>query len=372
MRRGYSDLSDEEKDKVFIGLLREWFILTENGLTEVAGIERGLKVLKPYCVNMGQSGGPKMREFVGMKIDDAPSMEAFWMGVCQRSAGNGKVRLFSDERDRVVAEVSECAIAGRSKLACFTICEMIGNFGFQSLFPEYEGMFTEAVPYGDPVCRFVVWRKGTQPKLVQNTEVEMPLIPQFKMDFVSLATLGELWANTTRALIDVVGSEGTSETLLPRMRDFGRQFGMNYLQESSRQETTLTGNDSMITKLSQISQRKGRYWSDGTTQQGEVVECPFSGSPPEICLQFQAFFNGICEAIDPSYEFAYDRMMTKGDKACHWTIRRKGEAAKEKAKDEATTDDPVKTLTMRFARGEITEEELERKLAHLRKLGLVK
>jgi uncharacterized membrane protein len=65
-------------------------------------------------------------------------------------------------------------------------------------------------------------------------------------------------------------------------------------------------------------------------------------------------------------------MMTKGDKTCHWTISKKGEAAREKAKDEATTDDPVKTLTMRFARGEITEEELERKLAHLRKLGLVK
>jgi len=65
-------------------------------------------------------------------------------------------------------------------------------------------------------------------------------------------------------------------------------------------------------------------------------------------------------------------MMTKGDKTCHWTIKKKGELVKEKLKEEAPSDDPVKMLAMRFAKGEITEEELEKKVAHLRKLGLMK
>ena len=33
---------------------------------------------------------------------------------------------------------------------------------------------------------------------------------------------------------------------------------------------------------------------------------------------------------------------------------------------------PSDVLALKYARGEITEEELEKKIAHLRKLGLVK
>jgi len=128
----------------------------------------------------------------------------------------------------------------------------------------------------------------------------------------------------------------------------------------------------LVLLIQAMHQRKGEVRKQTGNADCEIMECPFSGSPSESCLQYEAFFNGICEAIDPSYEFAYDRMMTKGDKTCHWTIRKKGELVKEELKEEAPSDDPVKMLAMRFAKGEITEEELEKKVAHLRKLGLMK
>jgi hypothetical protein len=101
-----------------------------------------------------------------------------------------------------------------------------------------------------------------------------------------------------------------------------------------------------------------------------IEECPFKDAPAQVCSQLEAFFNGICEAIDPSYEFAYDRMMTKGDKTCHWMIRKKGEAEKMKVKGEAASDDPVKRLTNMFIEGDITEEEFRKKLAVLKELKL--
>jgi len=45
--------------------------------------------------------------------------------------------------------------------------------------------------------------------------------------------------------------------------------------------------------------------------------------------------------------------MTKGDKTCHWTIRKKGGPLREKS----TEDDALRTLRLRFAQGEITPEQ---------------
>jgi len=65
-------------------------------------------------------------------------------------------------------------------------------------------------------------------------------------------------------------------------------------------------------------------------------------------------------------------MMTKGDKTCHWAIRKKGEVAKEKSKEEITSEDPAKRLAMRFANGEISLEEFEKNIASLKKHGMIK
>jgi hypothetical protein len=38
----------------------------------------------------------------------------------------------------------------------------------------------------------------------------------------------------------------------------------------------------------------------------ESTECPCKSVAPEICQQFEGVFKGVCEAINPEYEFAYD------------------------------------------------------------------
>lgn len=47
-------------------------------------------------------------------------------------------------------------------------------------------------------------------------------------------------------------------------------------------------------------------------------------------------------------------------------------SATKKPKEEVVADDPIKMLTTMYIKGEIAEEELERKVAHIRKLRLVK
>jgi hypothetical protein len=106
--------------------------------------------------------------------------------------------------------------------------------------------------------------------------------------------------------------------------------------------------------------RRGTNSSNKDLVEGQIDECPFSGGPTEICSQYEAFFNGLCEAINPDCEFAYDRMMTKGDKTCHWTIRKKGEPAKEKPQGEAAKEpgeNAFELLKKRLVKGEITPEQ---------------
>ncbi len=89
-----------------------------------------------------------------------------------------------------------------------------------------------------------------------------------------------------------------------------------------------------------------------------VVECPFSQAPPEVCIQYEAFFKGVCEAIDPEVEFVYDRMMSDGDPSCHWTLKRKRAPASQGASVEVLDEeDMVKKLKWRLTNGEIGIDE---------------
>jgi hypothetical protein len=121
-----------------------------------------------------------------------------------------------------------------------------------------------------------------------------------------------------------------------------------------------------------LHQRSSVAEIHGDKVEGVVTECPFSAYPPEICHQYEAFFNGVCEVIDPEYEFAYHRMMTKGDKTCQWTISRKDPDSRERAREEHLPEDPAKMLAVRLAKSEISEEEFDRKMALMRKHSLVK
>jgi hypothetical protein len=93
---------------------------------------------------------------------------------------------------------------------------------------------------------------------------------------------------------------------------------------------------------------------------------------PEHCQLVESINDSICKSINSDYEFRYDSMMTKGADKCVWTVRKNGDAVKEKPKGEAKMDDPVKMLAMRYAKGEIAKEELEERLENLKRLGLVK
>jgi len=291
--------------------------------------------------------------------------------VAKRSGTGGSVSVEVRDDGRYLV-IEDCQTRGQSKAACKCFCAIAARSFWRELDPESEIDWVDSKANGDPSCRIAIKRKGV-PNPVSAVmwvvrDCDAPLSKE-DWDFWGRATAGENWAIVTRALVDRMGDEKAVALMDPYMRQSGLAFGLRWAQSSK-----LSGSEDWILAAVYAVQESFGMKLSGTRenegQLNEVTACPFSGSSPVICHQLEAFFNGICEAIDPEYEFAYDRMMSKGDKTCHWTISKKGGLATQQSKDEAAADDPIKRLTNKYIDGEITEEDFRKKLAVLKELRL--
>jgi hypothetical protein len=347
--------SEEEKKALTVGLFREWWIASTKALVESVGSEEALRHLKPYFVNAGRAGAYHIKRLTGLPTDDAGSIMVVWIGIAHFQMSNAKVTVKASSKDYAIAEMTDCAINGACPEACYCWCLFVNDGGIY-LNPDYETELIKCIPWGDSYCCIKASKKGITSIDNPSIIVPIPEISAKLANFLSHAYVGENWVNASRAFIDAVGSERASEVLCTKMRSAGHAVGENLV---SKYDFVLDKPGVVVHSLNILHQKRESYSLNGSSQ-GEVTECPFSEAPLEICLQYEAFFNGICEVIDPSYEFAYDRMMTKGDKTCHWTIRKKGDAPKKKAREEPSKElgeTAFELLKKRLVKGEITPEQ---------------
>ena len=148
----------------------------------------------------------------------------------------------------------------------------------------------------------------------------------FRMQYV-----GESWVFTTRAFMDTIGIKAALEKLRMYMRHSGLTYGIRLAEEFENVPRGLKFLGEVIGSINDHHLRKGERTSSENEIEQVVVECPFSQAPPEVCIQYEAFFKGVCEAIDPEIEFENDRMMSDGDSSCHWALRRKRAPASQGA-----------------------------------------
>lgn len=56
-----------------------------------------------------------------------------------------------------------------------------------------------------------------------------------------------------------------------------------------------------------------------------IPTCPWSYFRPESCDVLAAWVQGICEGLNPNYEYVLTRAIPRGDDCCAWEIRRRPE-----------------------------------------------
>lgn len=362
------ELSEKEKEELSVGMLREWWITATQVLVEMIGSKDALKFLKPYFVNSGRAGAYHIKRLTGLPTDDAGSTIALWFGIGHHQGSKARVVVKASSKDYAIAEMTDCALEGACPEVCYCWCLYI-SYGGSDINPEYEIELIKCIPWGDEGCCFKISKKGAEPLKNPTINIPIPDVSPELTNFLSHAYMGEMWVNATRAFIDATGKEKVSEQLCVEMRRSGLTLGKKLAPKS---KSIVDEPGSLVHWLNALHKKVESCSFDENCSMGEVTECPFSEAPLEICQQYESFYNGILESVNPDYYFAYDRMMTKGDKTCHWVVRKRMEKEGIKTAEKPIPDDPIRRLTNRFIDGEITEEELEKKLSSLRKLGLVK
>ena len=373
------ELSEEELRELSIGLLREWWIAATQALVDTAGSETALKYLKPYSVHAGKAGGIVFQRMTDIPSNCIPAI-VHGTGAAMAVEFNGVLgRGYMASDGSLIRELIGCSTRGLCKEACIAFCDYACGNALMEYAPSYEMKLARSLAFGDDSCHWLIFRKGEEPLVAPREEFLTPL--DFKQPYVptedlkkslSHAYAGEFWVITTRAFIDYAGSEKALERLCFYLRHSGMSLGIRLSDRLNAHDKKMGSIVELVEIIQGLHQRKGTIMKEEGGAEGEVLECPFSSSPSEMCLQYEAFFNGICEALDPTIEFRYDSMMTKGSDNCHWVIKKKGTLAKAKPTEEKPSGDPAIILGIRYAKGEITKQELAEMMANLRHHGLVK
>jgi hypothetical protein len=358
------ELTEEVKRELSVGLLREWWVTASQALEDKVGVEEALILLRKGFSHHGAAGSQIAANFLSMDPCD-PLTFAYSDVMAKRSGTGGSVSVEIRGDGRYLV-IEDCRTGGESRVACKCFCAIAAELFWKEMDPEIEIDWLNSKANGDLSCRVAIKRRGAPPPVGEVLKVvrdmDVPLSEE-DWEFFSKATVGENWAIVIRALADRLGDQGTIDLMEPYMRNSGLAFSLKWSQGSRLAcvqdrilAAVVTVHESFDMKLPAAGESE---------ELGSIVtECPFSGSSSLICHQFEAFFNGICEAIDPSYEFAYDRMMTKGDKTCHWTIRKKDDRNKS-LMESASATDPIAILKLRYAKGEITDDQYDKMLGRL-------
>jgi hypothetical protein len=329
---------------------------------DVIGSEEAIKRLKPYYIHSGRAGGLVFQNMTGIPSND-PVASIWGMGpnietMLEGTWGPG----YLAKDGSLMMEFQGCITKGLYKEACLIWCGVAVCTSHMELSPEYEAKLLRSMSYGDPCCVWEVHKRGTAPLVEEREEFRPPpeFVPPFTPDeemkvYLSSAWTGELWILATRTLVDTIGPDAALQRLGPYMRDSGRAVGLKLAKNSPPGGRSLETITSVVSTIHELHQKRLEVTAIADRTQGTIRECPFAGSaPPLLCMQYEAFFNGICEAIDPAYEFLYERTMVGGDAECGWQIRRKDSKGEPPVKLE---QEPLKVLRLRLARGEITKEE---------------
>jgi predicted hydrocarbon binding protein len=348
------EISEEKKKELSIGLLREWWMTTVHTLTDAIGPGSALVHLKPYYINSGRAGAINIVQLTGLPTDNAGELLAVWIGIANARISEGKIGIRESSKDLAFAEVSGCETKGVNREACYCFCVFTCS-GINEVNQHFETELIRSIPWGDDNCCFRTIRTGAETSVKPKTWVVIPKISSDLTNYLGLAYCGEFWTDATRANIDALGSDEAIKRLKVVMNESGMTVGKKIVEMELKESSI--GN--VIHLLNELHQKKESCSWGKDSSSGEVTDCPFSSSPPEMCYQYEAFFNGICEVIDPDYEFVYDRMMTKGDDACHWMIRKKMEPvqSQEQRIIKESSETPLELLKKRFVKGEITPEQ---------------
>lgn len=297
-------------------------------LLDEVGANKALEATRGYTKVWGINGANQAKQRFGLKgteLEDL-ALSYYWVH-CGTSYGH--IKPLEIREGGAVVEIYACPtkqIPNAPPEVCVALSHYIGEGMCQALNPEYEFVYTHHIANHDDRCRYVVKKKSSKVNLDNPGRLLKTIPLDLSQEELNMLAGGVCYASLnifTTASIDLIGSEKTLELALPQARETGHKVGKFLMGGSESKGSLQTIGEKMDLFGSMWGHVGAPAKLNGSVLEKEITECPCKGSPLEVCKQFEALSNGICEAINPDYILALDRRMSEGESSCHWVVRKK-------------------------------------------------
>ena len=250
----------------------------------------------------------------------------------------------------VTGELKEKGAVGINRGCLFKdstpeFCMYISHFTTKAITdfvnPEYEDIWTHHETSGDEYCRYIFKKRSDPISVMDDLGPTLAKLPRFEIPpnqarAMRAWALAAFWSEIVSAFVDLNGAETASEILRLNSQKIGIKTGKKLKKRYGDFGNDVDALCKLFNSISISLNRKGILNLDIPNEfSKEITDCPWQIFDTYHCVQWHSFLRGMLESVNPKYEFACDRMMTKGDKTCHWTIRKKGKLANEKTMEEA-------------------------------------
>jgi predicted ArsR family transcriptional regulator len=337
-------------------LLTDWWLGNVRRMVGEIGSERTIELLWPHHANAALAayqylqGATRLEPCSGWDW----THDLGWISTLVMHIFNRKPVMEISYRERGnFTWVEDCILKNGPSELCEVMCRRGHALVAETLGQDVVSENISMLSKGDGRCSWLTYsRSRPRPDpddLGQEMATSFPVrLPRELVDAICLEYLSESWVMSTRAMVSIDNGRTCNKTLYPLMKNRGADHVAQLRVPQRSADMAISEIERMQTSLAMTGQRGAS--KDGDVK-GTIKECPFKDAPPETCGQIEAFCNGMCEAVDPRMHFSYLSSMAKGDKECVWEIKVDPEV---KAAD---TSDPLRVLKLRFARGEISEEQ---------------
>ncbi len=303
-------------------------------LNEV-GLNRTIEATKHYNEAWGRAVVGMVKERFGPQANDLETlaMTGYYAHSC---TSMGHIKPLEIWEGGAIAELFACPNPGMNAPPemCIAMSHVMSGSFCKFVNPSYEVIYTHHMGNGDDCCRWVIKKKSSKYTVDDlgrlKKTIPLDLSMEERLSWSSRMVVMSQLFNFTSVLKDLVGSQRTLDLLVPMARQTGLRVG-TMMKGGADGRGDLPMIKEKMEFLGSVIQQNGMpSIISGSSLEREITDCPLKGAPPEVCKQFEGVFNGVCEAINPDYEFAYDWMMSKGDSTCHWVVRKKSEVGKSK------------------------------------------
>lgn len=304
-------------------------ILSFDELVKQSGMGESLAAVRPYRKWAYQWGVSQLKEKLNLQ-DNGPEA----MALLHRYAGIGLVSL--DKMDQEIKEkgavtwARDCIFSRTSPELCMTISHYYTEVVAELINPEYEAVWTHHQSSGDPYCR-CVWKKKSDPISVLDDMGEtlrvLPRLEVTKEEILatSIWAFGSIVYSYVCAFRDLHGDEETKKVIGAVAIRIGQEMGEKLAEQNSKLKGSLVSVGGLVRAMQNAMGQRDNFMVISEVEvNNEITDCSQSGYGNFPCtMVIEPLFSGMVAAINPDFEFAYEKIIPMGDDICRWTIRKR-------------------------------------------------